>query len=132
MYFNIFFFLLFPKVDSYQNTQTRESLSLDYVACLMRSAINNNEAIFPGLKCARDLQLKNWRIIEDCANSTDGSKLLQHHGEFTNQLKPPLTFVPTITFNQVRQIDFIVCQFQFIFNANSFSTFLSFCIAICT
>jgi len=93
------------QVDSYQNTQTRESLSLDYVTCLMKLAINFQDATYPGEKCARDLQLRNWNVIDTCANSTEGSKLLQHNGELTSQLKPPLTSVPTITFNQLYDHD---------------------------
>lgn len=89
------------QVDSYQNVKTKDSLTLDYVACLMATSIQFKDSIFPGSKCARDLQLKNWQIIEECANSTQGSKLLQNYGELTNQLNPPLTSVPTVTFNYV-------------------------------
>lgn len=74
---------------------------MDYVACLMHNALIAKDAPFPGEKCARELQLKNWEGIRDCANSTDGSKLLQDNGARTNELKPPLTNVPTITFNHV-------------------------------
>lgn len=56
---------------------------------------------FPGLLCARTLMLKNWNVIEQCVNTTEGSKLLQNHGETTRALKPQLTNVPWIVFNQV-------------------------------
>lgn len=59
------------------------------------------DAPFPGEKCARDLQLPNWQVIQECANSTEGSKLLQDYGVRTQQLNPTLTEVPTITFNHV-------------------------------
>lgn len=74
---------------------------MDYVACLMHNALIAKDAPFPGEKCARELQLPNWEVIRDCANSTEGSKLLQDNGVRTQQLNPPLTNVPTITFNHV-------------------------------
>lgn len=72
----------------------------------MLSAMQAKEAPFPGEKCARDLQLPNWDVIRDCANSTEGSKLLQDNGVRTQQLNPPLTNVPTITFNHVSILKF--------------------------
>lgn len=63
------------------------------------------DAPFPGEKCARDLQLPNWNVIQECANSTEGSKLLQDYGVQTQQLIPTLTSVPTITFNHVSLFD---------------------------
>lgn len=89
------------QVNSYQNTKTRESLTLDYVKCLMQTANSFKDTLFPGARCARELQLPNWNIIEECANSTEGSKLLQGYGETTHILNPALSFVPTITFNHV-------------------------------
>lgn len=88
------------QVNSYQNTKTRESVTLDYVTCLMQTSLNFKDSIFPGAKCARDLQLPNWLIIEECANSTQGSKLLQKYGEMTSILTKPID-VPVITFNNV-------------------------------
>lgn len=88
-------------MDSYQNTQTRETLSLDYVTCLMKNSLPATGNFPSGPRCAQELQLKNWNVIEQCANTTEGSKLLQHHGETTNALRPELTFVPWINFNQV-------------------------------
>lgn len=75
----------------------------------MQTAINFKDSIFPGARCARDLQLPNWNVIEECANSTQGSKLLQDYGERTKQLTPPLSFVPTITFNHVSFFFFASC-----------------------
>lgn len=71
----------------------------------MKTALNFKDSIFPGGVCARDLQLPNWNIIEECANSTQGSKLLQRYGETTNMLIKPNEApidVPVITFNHVR------------------------------
>lgn len=75
----------------------------------MQKAYQFKDGVFPGAKCAHDLQLPNWHVIEECANSTSGSKLLQDNGERTRQLNPPLTEVPTITFNHVSQIGAINC-----------------------
>lgn len=66
----------------------------------MQTALNFKDSIFPGSKCARDLQLPNWHIIEECANTTQGSKLLQKYGEMTSILTKPID-VPVITFNHV-------------------------------
>lgn len=74
---------------------------MDYVKCLMQTSITFKDTVYPGAKCAKELQLPNWNVIEECANSTEGSKLLQDYGDRTKQLNPPLTEVPTITFNHV-------------------------------
>lgn len=65
--------------------------------------IGNNfpDSLYPGKRCARDINLNSWDNIEQCANSTEGSKLLQGNGELTAALNPPLTSVPTITFRHV-------------------------------
>lgn len=88
-------------MDSYQKKHTRESLSLEYVTCLLKTADSFQDAPLPGERCAQELELKNWDVIKQCANTTEGSKLLQTHGETTNSLKPELTFVPTIVINHV-------------------------------
>ena len=63
--------------------------------------MNNKDAAYPGAKCANELQLSNWNVIEKCANSTEGSKLLREYGVRTLSLNPLLTGVPTVTFNNV-------------------------------
>lgn len=98
---NVKFLLLLLQVNSYQNAKTKESVTLDYVTCLMQTALNFKDSIFPGAKCAHDLQLPNWNNIEECANSTQGSKLLQKYGQMTSILAKPID-VPVITFNHVR------------------------------
>jgi hypothetical protein len=86
------------QVNSYQNQYTRESLTLAYINCLMQIAKNFPDQIYPGKRCANEVHLENWEIIEACANQTEGSKLLQKNGELTQTLNPTLTSVPTITF----------------------------------
>jgi interferon, gamma-inducible protein 30 len=86
------------QVNSYQHDYNKESLTLKYIYCLMQFGKNFPDQIYPGKRCAQQLELKNWDIIENCANSTEGSKYLQVNGELTSTLKPSLTSVPTITF----------------------------------
>lgn len=89
------------QVNSYQNEYTRESLILEYINCLMKIGNNFADSIYPGKKCSREInpnQVINWDNIEQCANSTEGSKLLQKNGELTAGLNPALTSVPTVTF----------------------------------
>lgn len=66
----------------------------------MSAGNNFPDSIYPGEKCAKSVGLKNYEVIQYCANSTEGSKSLQKNGELTNLLKPGLTNVPTITFKQ--------------------------------
>lgn len=109
------------QVNSFQNTHTRESLTMEYVNCLMKTGNNFADSLYPGKKCSNEINLKNWDIIEQCANNTDGSKLLQKFGELTKTLNPPLTSVPTITFRQVNEIVlFFVVR---IFNKNILISF---------
>jgi hypothetical protein len=53
-------------------------------------------------QCADKVQVKKYDSIEICANSTEGSKLLEDFGEKTDKLEKPLKSVPTITIRQVR------------------------------
>lgn len=54
-------------------------------------------------KCAEKTQVKKYESIEMCANSTEGSQLLQEMGERTDKLEKPLKSVPTITIREVRK-----------------------------
>lgn len=49
-------------------------------------------------KCGDDNEVKNWKNIQECANSTDGSNLLKDNGRRTDELNPTLSNVPTILF----------------------------------
>lgn len=82
----------------------------------MKVGNNFADSIYPGKKCARENQLKNWELIEQCANNTEGTKLLQKNGELTNTLNPSLTSVPTITFKHVSiKRNYLTCGFYYIF-----------------
>lgn len=67
----------------------------------MKNALPAAGLFTAGPRCAHELELKNWNVIEQCANTTDGSKLLQHQGETTHALRPELTEVPWININHV-------------------------------
>ncbi|XP_059621073.1 GILT-like protein 1 [Phlebotomus argentipes] len=88
------------QVNSYQHEHTRETLTLEFINCLMKMGNNFPDSIYPGEKCARQVGVPNWDNIERCANSTEGSKSLQRFGELTGMLQPQLTSVPTVTFRQ--------------------------------
>ena len=93
---------MLTQVDSFQDTYTRESLTLEFINCLMKVGNNFADSVYPGLRCSREVKLSNWDVIDNCANSTEGSKLLQKNGELTSTLNPSLTSVPTVTFRHVR------------------------------
>ncbi|XP_060647231.1 GILT-like protein 1 [Drosophila sulfurigaster albostrigata] len=85
--------------DSYRLDSTRESLTLDFINCLMKAGKNFPDNVYPGQRCASESQV-NWENIKVCANSTEGSALLRQAGDVTLKLKEPLTSVPTILFNE--------------------------------
>ncbi|TDG44794.1 hypothetical protein AWZ03_008768 [Drosophila navojoa] len=88
------------QANSYQVEYTRESLTLDFINCLMRAGKNFPDNVYPGQRCATENHVNNWENIKTCANTTDGSILLRKAGETTQRLKEPLTSVPTILFNE--------------------------------
>lgn len=53
---------------------------------------------FQTQSCGDENEVKNWKNIQECANSTDGSNLLKENGHITEALNPKLTSVPTILF----------------------------------
>lgn len=93
------------QVDSFQNEHTRETLIVDYINCLMTIGNFQNEpfALF-ARDCAVKVGVKKFDSIEMCANSTEGSKLLEDMGEKTHKLEDPLKSVPTITVREVVKI----------------------------
>lgn len=80
---------------SYRQDYTRESLILAYVDCLMA---NGRDQIYPIERCGEEVDYKNWSYLRDCANSTDGAKLLQRFGDETLKFQNPLSSVPTVVF----------------------------------
>lgn len=93
------------QANSYQSEFTRESLTLDFITCLMKIGKNFPDNVYPGAKCARENHINTWANIETCANSTEGSKLLQEMGKTTNEFQNPLESVPTVVFKHVYDND---------------------------
>lgn len=50
--------------------------------------------------CAESVHVKKFESIINCANTTEGSKLLEEMGEKTKKLEDPLKSVPTITIRE--------------------------------
>ncbi|SPP87865.1 GILT-like protein 1 [Drosophila guanche] len=109
------------QANSYQIEYTRESLTLDFINCLMRAGKNFPDNVYPGQRCATENHINNWENIKTCANTTEGSQLLRKAGEATGRLKEPLTSVPSVLFNEQfekkvndrAQVNFIgtLCQY---------------------
>ncbi|CAD6993531.1 GILT-like protein 1 [Ceratitis capitata] len=85
--------------NSYQIEHTRESLTLDFINCLMKAGKNFDDNVYPGVRCARESSISNWENIQQCANSTEGSHLLKKQGEITQKFQNPISKVPTVVFN---------------------------------
>ncbi|XP_037945782.1 GILT-like protein 1 [Teleopsis dalmanni] len=88
------------QANSYQTEFTRESLTLDFVNCMMKVGKNFPDNVYPGARCARENHISTWENIQQCANSTDGSALLKKQGDATNNFQNPLVSVPTVVFKQ--------------------------------
>lgn len=88
------------QANSYQTDFTRESLTLDFINCMMKAGKNFPDNVYPGARCARESHINAWENIQTCANNTDGSQQLKKYGDMTNQFQLPLNSVPTIVFKQ--------------------------------
>ncbi|KAL9922109.1 gamma-interferon-inducible lysosomal thiol reductase 1 [Glossina fuscipes fuscipes] len=86
------------QASSYQTEYTRESLILNFIHCMMKAGKNFPDNVYPGAKCARESHVSTWENIQQCANSTDGERLLMAHGQTTNAFQNPLISVPTVVF----------------------------------
>ncbi|KAL7025789.1 hypothetical protein ACKWTF_013632 [Chironomus riparius] len=82
-----------------------KTIILDFIACLMNKPDYNSYLEFTK-KCANKLKLRNFDIIENCANSTEGSELLKRMGIKTHNYDQPLQNVPTITRNMLDDQEF--------------------------
>ncbi|CAO1420548.1 unnamed protein product [Diamesa tonsa] len=85
------------QVDSFQTENTRETLTMEYVNCLMTNVFPDQPYTNFFKNCATATRVKNIDSIQSCANSTEGSKLLEQFGEQTNKFQMPLLSVPTIS-----------------------------------
>jgi hypothetical protein len=88
------------QVNSFQKTHTRETLTVEYINCLMTGVFPEQSYETFARECAEKTEVKNFDSILKCANDTEGSKLLQQAGETTFKLMDPLKNVPTITIRE--------------------------------
>ncbi|KAH8421228.1 hypothetical protein KR009_006119, partial [Drosophila setifemur] len=69
-------------------------LRLEVISCMIRDNRLPQSALH---KCAKQHKVENIDIIQKCFDSDKGFQLLKLNGEATNALRPPVTFIPTIT-----------------------------------
>ncbi|XP_971157.2 GILT-like protein 1 [Tribolium castaneum] len=87
-----------------------------FINCLMdKVKPNGNQTQFPTQECATINHVPNYVNIENCANHVEGSQYLAEIGKQTDALKPPLTSVPTVVFNnQYKQDDNEMAKTNFV------------------
>lgn len=66
---------------------------LDMVVCMIRNNIPPKEVM---ISCAKENRI-DYEAIQKCYDSPHGAELLKLHGEATHALRPPVSFIPTIT-----------------------------------
>lgn len=84
------------EADSFQSGKTKQSKTVDFIFCVMSRSFPDQT--FQTERCGEENEIKNWKNIHECANSTEGSNLLKQNGQLTEALNPALTSVPTILF----------------------------------
>lgn len=77
-------------VEAIEDPKTR----LDVVACMIRDNRLPKEAM---QRCTREHKVETIELIQKCYDSPHGAELLKLHGDATNALRPPVSFIPTIT-----------------------------------
>lgn len=90
--------------------------SLGFINCLMdRVSKDNGKTEFPTKDCAEINQVNNLYQIDNCAIHPDGNNYLANIGTLTQALKPSLSSVPTIVFNnQYKKEDSDLAQSNFV------------------
>lgn len=82
--------------DSFQAGKTKQSKTVDFINCIMSNSFPDQT--FQTESCGLKNEVKNWKNIQECSNSTEGSTLLKENGQLTQSLNPELSTVPTILF----------------------------------
>ncbi|XP_042223978.1 gamma-interferon-inducible lysosomal thiol reductase-like isoform X2 [Homarus americanus] len=78
------------------NLVKEEAKQLAIVHCM----IDKNDAPMKiGQKCVEKYS-ENWEDVESCVLSDKGSSIMKHMGDMTNNLKPHVSFIPTITIDR--------------------------------
>ncbi|KRG03804.1 gamma-interferon-inducible lysosomal thiol reductase [Drosophila mojavensis] len=67
---------------------------LEVVTCMIRDNRNPKDAM---QKCTKQYNVENVDLIQKCFDSSHGSELMKLNGDATHALRPPVTFIPTIT-----------------------------------
>ncbi|KAI4454554.1 gamma-interferon inducible lysosomal thiol reductase gilt [Holotrichia oblita] len=81
-------------------------IALGFINCLLGQVKNEGEKTkFPVMQCVDSEKVPSNNQIETCADSSDGSMLLDGYGQKTKRLQDPLNSVPTITFNDKLNAD---------------------------
>ncbi|KAF5281199.1 hypothetical protein FQA39_LY17839 [Lamprigera yunnana] len=94
-----------------QNVSQQQKI--DFVNCVMESFNPVNESTI--VNCACKFELSSDDILE-CGRSQQGDELLAKNGDQTHAVKPKITFIPTIVFNNIYD-DYI--------HKSAFNSFLS-------
>ncbi|KAK9498019.1 hypothetical protein O3M35_003907 [Rhynocoris fuscipes] len=68
------------------------------VTCMI---INNYIPDEIGQTCCEKYNI-SWKSVESCAHGSEGVQLLKEQGDYTNELNPPISFVPTVLINKDR------------------------------
>lgn len=69
-------------------------IRLEVVTCMIRDNRQPKDAMH---KCTKQYNVDNIDLIQKCFDSSHGSELLKLNGDATHALRPPITFIPTIT-----------------------------------
>ncbi|XP_075216124.1 gamma-interferon-inducible lysosomal thiol reductase-like protein [Lycorma delicatula] len=71
-------------------------LQIKMVSCMIDDNMNPDER---GAECSA-VNGVGWKSILDCSLSEEGDVLLKKHGDATNMLQPPVSFIPTVLLNK--------------------------------
>lgn len=75
--------------------------------CTLLKTVIKKKLFF--LQCAKKYHV-NWNKIYACSEGKEGEQLLKLNGEATDKLWPEVSFIPTITINNV--IEFALFKFK--------------------
>lgn len=74
------------------------SVQLDFLACMIKDNLNPQDIT---KACAKKMDLDIAPIL-DCQSKAKGKELLAKFGQQTENLRPKISFIPTITLDKVR------------------------------
>ena len=77
---------------------TETSVHLEFIACMIKNNLSPQNIT---KTCAEKMHLDVEPIL-NCSKGSKGSELLALFGRMTDALKPPVSFIPTVTLDKVR------------------------------